>query len=70
MKYCSLQFQEYESGRLLTGEIKKILIETLQPIVAEHIERRKKITEQDVKDFMTPRPLMFGEQYQLDTKTK
>ncbi|XP_066925110.1 tryptophan--tRNA ligase, cytoplasmic-like [Clytia hemisphaerica] len=62
--------EEYESGKLLTGEIKKILIETLQPIVAQHIERRKVITEQDVKDFMTPKPLKFGEQYQLDTKTK
>ena len=48
---------------MLTGEIKKILIETLQPIVAEHAERRKKITDQDVKDFMTLRPLKFGEQY-------
>lgn len=48
---------------MLTGEIKKILIETLQPIVAEHAERRKKITDQDVKDFMTLRLLKFGEQY-------
>lgn len=56
--------QDYSSGKMLTGEIKKALIECLQPVVAEHIERRKKITEQDVKDFMSIRPLKFGEQYQ------
>jgi len=49
---------------MLTGEIKKALIECLQPIVAEHIERRKKVTDQDVKDFMTIRPLKFGDQYE------
>ena len=56
--------QDYSSGKMLTGEIKKALIECLQPIVAEHIERRKKVTDQDVKDFMTIRPLKFGDQYQ------
>jgi len=55
--------QDYSSGKMLTGEIKKLLIETLQPIIAEHAERRKKVTDQDVKDFMALRPLKFGEQY-------
>ncbi|XP_070835831.1 tryptophan--tRNA ligase, cytoplasmic isoform X1 [Chaetodon trifascialis] len=51
--------QDYSSGALLTGELKKILIETLQPIIAQHQERRKQITDDVVKQFMTPRPLNF-----------
>ncbi|KAG7224163.1 hypothetical protein INR49_019898 [Caranx melampygus] len=51
--------QDYSSGALLTGELKKILIETLQPMIAEHQERRKQVTEEIVKQFMTPRPLNF-----------
>jgi len=50
---------DYTSGKMLTGEIKKILIETLQPIVAKHIERRKLVTDDVVKEFMRPRPLKF-----------
>ncbi|XP_037096939.1 tryptophan--tRNA ligase, cytoplasmic [Syngnathus acus] len=52
--------QDYTSGDLLTGELKKILIETLQPIIAEHQERRKQITDETVMRFMTPRPLNFN----------
>jgi len=50
---------DYTSGRMLTGELKKILIETLQPIVAKHIERRKLVTDDVVKEFMKIRPLKF-----------
>lgn len=49
--------EEYESGRMLTSEIKKILIETLQPIVQLHQNLRAKVTDDMVKTFMTPRPL-------------
>lgn len=52
--------QDYTSGELLTGELKKELITLLQPIVAAHIERRKNVTEDIVKEFMTPRPLNFN----------
>uniref|UniRef100_A0A3Q3JQ67 Tryptophan--tRNA ligase, cytoplasmic n=1 Tax=Monopterus albus TaxID=43700 RepID=A0A3Q3JQ67_MONAL len=52
--------QDYSSGALLTGELKKILIETLQPMIALHQERRKKVTDETVKQFMTPRPLNFN----------
>ncbi|KAK7905060.1 hypothetical protein WMY93_017667 [Mugilogobius chulae] len=38
--------QDYTSGALLTGELKKILIETLQPMIATHQERRKQVTEE------------------------
>ncbi|TDG98914.1 hypothetical protein EPR50_G00205460 [Perca flavescens] len=52
--------QDYTSGALLTGELKKILIETLQPMIAQHQERRKQVTDEIVKQFMTPRPLNFN----------
>lgn len=55
----SFIFQQYASGELLTGELKKILIETLQPIISEHQMRRSKITDEDVRLFMTPRALNF-----------
>lgn len=44
---------------MLTGELKKILFETLQPLILEHQERRSKITDEEVKLFMTPRLLNF-----------
>lgn len=49
--------QDYSSGQMLTGEIKKELIDVLQPLIAEHIERRKLVTDETVKQFMTPRKL-------------
>ncbi|CAB1330603.1 unnamed protein product [Coregonus sp. 'balchen'] len=52
--------QDYASGALLTGELKKSLIETLQPMITSHQERRKQVTDETVKQFMTPRPLDFN----------
>ena len=52
-------FQDYSSGKMLSGEIKKELISVLQPLVAEHQERRKHVTEDVVREFMTPRKLEF-----------
>lgn len=52
--------QDYASGALLTGELKKLLIETLQPMIEQHQQRRKQVTEEEVKQFMTPRPLHFN----------
>lgn len=52
--------QDYSSGALLTGELKKILIDTLQPMIAAHQEKRKEVTLETVKQFMTPRPLDFN----------
>ena len=49
--------KNYTSGELLTGELKKILIDILQPIIAAHQERRAKVTDEVVKQFMTPRKL-------------
>ncbi len=44
---------------MLTGELKKLLIDTLQPIVREHQEQRAALTDENVKLFMTPRALNF-----------
>lgn len=51
--------KDYTSGALLTGELKKILIDTIQPIIALHQERRAAITDELLKQFMTPRKLNF-----------
>ncbi|CAF1011222.1 unnamed protein product [Rotaria sp. Silwood1] len=50
----------YSSGQLLTGELKQELIDVLQKLILEHQERRKQVTDDQVKQFMTPRPLKFG----------
>lgn len=42
---------------MLTGELKKELIEVLQTLVGEHQERRKNVTDDVVTRYMTPRPL-------------
>ncbi|XP_036397987.1 tryptophan--tRNA ligase, cytoplasmic [Megalops cyprinoides] len=52
--------QDYSSGALLTGELKKHLIETLQPMITSHQERRKQVTDEIVQQFMTPRRLDFN----------
>jgi tryptophanyl-tRNA synthetase len=52
--------EDYTSGAMLTGEIKAELIAVLTPIVTSHQESRKKITDEIVKQFMTPRPMKCG----------
>ncbi|KAG8326557.1 tryptophan--tRNA ligase, cytoplasmic [Homalodisca vitripennis] len=54
--------QEYSSGAMLTGELKKLLIETVTPIVQAHQQRRAAVSEEVVTQFMTPRPLRFMNQ--------
>ena len=51
--------QQYRSGQMLTGELKDELITVLQKLVGQHQERRKAITGEEVKEFMTPRSLNF-----------
>ena len=55
--------QDYTSGELLTGYLKKELIDLITPIVVDIQEKRKAVTDETVKLFMTPRPLkskLFG----------
>ena len=51
--------QDYSKGEMLTGELKKELIEVLTPIVSAHQDKRKNVTDEDVLAFMAPRPLNF-----------
>ena len=51
--------QDYTSGKLLTGELKKELITVLQKLVGEHQRRRAQVTDEVVKRYMTPRKLKF-----------
>lgn len=50
----------YSKGELFTGHLKEAAIATLTPIVREHRERRAKLTDDDVRLFMTPRKLNFA----------
>lgn len=49
----------YSKGEMLSGEIKKIAIETLQPIVADHQIRRKEVTDEILEEFLTLRRLNY-----------
>ncbi|CAN4076478.1 unnamed protein product [Withania somnifera] len=49
--------KEYGSGEMLTGEIKKILIEVLTDLVERHRQARAAVTDEMVDAFMAVRPL-------------
>ncbi|KAI3842920.1 hypothetical protein MKW92_046703 [Papaver armeniacum] len=49
--------QEYGSGRMLTGEIKKRLTEVLTQLVERHCKARAAVTDAMVDAFMAVRPL-------------
>lgn len=49
----------YTKGELLSGEIKKIAIETIQAIVALQKESRDKVTDAVLDEFMAIRPLLL-----------
>ncbi|KAM7456222.1 hypothetical protein BLSTO_03025 [Blastocystis sp. subtype 1] len=51
--------EEYGSGRMLTGEVKKILIGEVQALIHEFQERRAAVTEEDVDAFYAIRKLEF-----------
>lgn len=51
--------KDYSSGALLTGELKKLLIDILTPLLTEHQQRRAQITDEVLKQYMTPRKLCF-----------
>jgi len=52
-------FLDYTSGELLTGFLKKELIDVLTPIILDFQAKRQLVTDDLVKEFMTPRPLNF-----------
>jgi tryptophanyl-tRNA synthetase len=51
--------EKYSTGKMLTGEVKKILIKVLQDFVADHQEKRKNITDEDVKKFLSTHERKF-----------
>jgi tryptophanyl-tRNA synthetase len=51
----------YLKGEILTGELKKKCIAKLQGFVKAYQERRAKITEEILDEFMRVRPLQWGQ---------
>jgi tryptophanyl-tRNA synthetase len=49
----------YRKGTLMTGELKKMAIEIIQQYLKEFQERRKLVTDEVLKAFMTPRELVW-----------
>ncbi len=50
---------DYEAGRMLSGEVKKILIAEVQKIIGDFQERRAKVTDEIVRQFFAIRKLEF-----------
>ena len=51
---------DYGSGKLLTGEVKKMLIEVLSDLTATHQARRAAVTDETLAYFMTPREMEWA----------
>ncbi|XP_072930137.1 tryptophan--tRNA ligase, cytoplasmic [Epargyreus clarus] len=51
--------KSYESGEMLTGELKKIAIDTLTPIIQEYQARRAKVTDEVMQEFFKLRKIDF-----------
>ena len=49
--------ESYRKGDLLTGELKKMAITLLQEYVKGFQERRKDVTDEVLRQYMTPRKL-------------
>lgn len=45
-------YNDYKSGKLLTGELKKILIDKINEFLAEHQKKRNAITKRDIDKFL------------------
>lgn len=49
--------EEYSSGKMLTGEIKQICSDTIGSFIKEYQEKRKAVTDEDVKLFTSVREI-------------
>ncbi len=49
---------------MLTGEVKQILIDILADKISKHQDSRKVVSEEVVDQFMKPRKLEFGPQWE------
>ena len=48
--------KSYSTGDMLTGQLKKLTIEVVQKLVAQHQEKRAKVTDDVVRKFMSTEP--------------
>ncbi|CDO92397.1 unnamed protein product [Kluyveromyces dobzhanskii CBS 2104] len=62
LKQC---YDAYKSGELLSGEMKKMCIETLQEFTKAFQERRAAVDEETLDKFMKPHKLVWGNQERL-----
>jgi tryptophanyl-tRNA synthetase len=53
-------YDDYKSGTLLTGELKKMAIEALQSVVETFQDRRKAVTDEVLRSYMKPRKLQWA----------
>ena len=44
--------KDYRNGKLLSGELKKILIDKINDFLKEHQKKRKAITKKDIDKFI------------------
>jgi len=51
---------KFRSGELLCGEIKQIMVDAVYPFIKQHQEARAAVTDDMVREFMTPRMLTFN----------
>ncbi|KAK9473161.1 uncharacterized protein V1510DRAFT_402541 [Dipodascopsis tothii] len=58
-------YDDYKAGKLLTGELKVKCIKVLQEFVGEFQKNRAAVTDDVVKQFMTPRALEWGKSERL-----
>lgn len=49
--------KQYESGEMLTGELKKIAIDTITPYVQDYQKRRSAVTDEVADEFFKIRPI-------------
>eukprot|EP00475_Leptophrys_vorax_P029375 TRINITY_DN4308_c0_g1_i1.p1 TRINITY_DN4308_c0_g1~~TRINITY_DN4308_c0_g1_i1.p1 ORF type:complete len:400 (-),score=129.55 TRINITY_DN4308_c0_g1_i1:62-1261(-) len=52
-------YNDYKSGKLLTGQLKQILIDFMQDLIGNFQKNRSEVTDDVVRVFMTPRKLVF-----------
>lgn len=50
-------YDEYKAGTLSTGEMKKTCITVMQNFVKDFQERRAKVTDETLREYMKPRKL-------------
>lgn len=51
--------ESYRKGEMMTGELKKMAITLLQEYVGEFQTQRKEVTEEIMRQYMTPRKLEY-----------